>query len=54
MEMTVKELIEVLEQQPSHANVTVWVDGERLPTFDVDTSFVDEYCFVEINVEVLK
>jgi hypothetical protein len=47
--MKVHELIEILKQQPADAEVTLWVDGDRFPTIDIDTSFVEGCNFVEIN-----
>ena len=49
--MKVKELIEILGQQPVDADITVWIEGERLGLIDVDTSFVDELNFLEFNTE---
>ena len=43
--MKVKELIEILGQQPVDADITVWIDGERLGLIDqhgvVVAAFVD-------------
>ena len=50
--MKVKQLIEILMEQPADADVSVWVDGERLELLDVDVSFVDEHNFVELNAEM--
>ena len=47
--MKVKQLIEILMEQPADADVSVWIDGERLELLDVDLSFVDEHNFVELN-----
>jgi hypothetical protein len=47
--MKVKQLIKILMEQPADADVSVWVDGERLELLDVDVSFVDEHNFVELN-----
>lgn len=47
--MKVKQLIEILIKQPADADVSVWIDGERLELLDVDVSFVDEHNFVELN-----
>jgi len=47
--MKVKQLIEILMEQPANANVSIWIDGERLDLLDVDASFVDEHNFVELN-----
>jgi hypothetical protein len=47
--MKVKQLIEILREQPADAAVSVWIDGERLELLDVDLSFVDEHNFVELN-----
>ena len=47
--MKVKQLIEILREQPADADVSVWIDGERLELLDVDMSFVDEHNLVELN-----
>jgi hypothetical protein len=47
--MKVKQLIEILMEQPVDAGISVWVDGERFELLDVDLSFVDEHNFVELN-----
>ena len=47
--MKVKQLIEILREQPVDAGISVWVDGERFELLDVDLSFVDEHNFVELN-----
>jgi hypothetical protein len=33
--MKVKQLIEILMEQPADADVSVWIDGERLELRDV-------------------
>ncbi len=47
--MKVHELLAVLQNQPLDADVFIWFDGNRTSAIDVDTSFVEECNFVEIN-----
>lgn len=47
--VTVKDMLEMLQQLPPDCMFTVWLDGERLDIVDVDDSFIA--CnFVEFNV----
>ena len=52
--MTATELIKQLSKLKSDVEVFVWIDGERLPVYDVDADWDDGCADINVMTKIIE